>query len=68
MGTQKHTRIYQTNTHTKCVSFKILKNNTGWSFHDGSAVTNPASVHEDASSFPGLTQWVKDLAFLKAVV
>ena len=33
----------------------------------GSAETNPASIHEDTVSTPGLTPWVKDWALPRAV-
>ena len=38
------------------------------SSHCGSAVTNLTSVHQDVSTIPGLAQWIKDPALLRAMV
>ena len=39
-----------------------------WSSYGGTVEMNPTRNHEVSGSIPGLTQWVKDLVFLWAVV
>ena len=47
----------------ECVSQREeTQNLVSWSSRHGTAETNPTNIHEHASSIPGLTQWVGDLA------
>ena len=52
----------------KVVERNLMEKYQEGSSHCGSAVTNPVSIHEDLGLIPGLTQWVKDLVSLWAVM
>ena len=41
-----------------------LKEKLPGSSRCGTAEMDPTSVHEDAGSFPGLAQWIRDLVLL----
>ena len=41
-----------------------VKNLTAGSYPCGSALMNPASIHEDTGLIPGLARWIKDLIWL----
>ena len=41
------------------VCIHVCLKELSWSSHCGLTVMNPTSVHEDAGSISGLTQWVK---------
>ena len=50
-------------SHSTCSVWVCGKCSLRSSYH-GSAVTIPASIHEDAGSIPGLAQWVNNLTVL----
>ena len=59
--------IVKSHPHLFCMNCNLLVQTTGLSeyferSHPGSVEMNLTSIHEDAGSIPGLTQWVKDLA------